>query len=475
MSKSIPSILLFLWFSIATCKIENEDVNITFRTELPKEYIGKNGTIVISAEPSDKFDRDTSKQICFKSKITNGKDTYPVDCGFWKSSSEGKYFYAFCNIYDTNIPSGNYSFDFSGISKFRYQYYDINIGAFKGFNFVKLAQDYIDIYAPAQEIYIEEGKYYYYFKFKLVSYNQECIFLENHLILDCHPNGDELVCSKTKNELERVLYAKEAKYDVLYSSDRERVNILPLVGSITIIDNIAKKTDVFIKITKLKESVAEDGTFVAYETNVTNIDEVYSISDSVKLEFENEKGETARSECIIKKDDGMPLLVLCNPRLDGISWLKEIKEEKIFRESSIKYNFRIQPVKNEEKIRCKRDIGTFVYSRYPNVLDFTQKDSLFVEYFTNNPEYFKGITFNQDKGDLSCEIRHDVNVRCTIPKSHFDGKKTGYYYTKHTNHLNSKSTYYIIDPIKVILNSSSSGFFYSVSLYYLLLFILIMF
>ena len=165
MSKSIPSILLFLWFSIVTCKIENEDVNITFRTELPKEYIGKNGTIVISAEPSDKFDRDTSKQICFKSKITNGKDTYPVDCGFWKSSSEGKYFYAFCNIYDTNIPSGNYSFDFSGISKFRYQYYDINIGAFKGFNFVKLAQDYIDIYAPAQEIYIEEGINYYYFKF----------------------------------------------------------------------------------------------------------------------------------------------------------------------------------------------------------------------------------------------------------------------------------------------------------------------
>ena len=103
MSKSIPSILLFLWFSIVTCKIENEDVNITFRTELPKEYIGKNGTIVISAEPSDKFDRDTSKQICFKSKITNGKDTYPVDCGFWKSSSEGKYFYAFCNIYKTSL------------------------------------------------------------------------------------------------------------------------------------------------------------------------------------------------------------------------------------------------------------------------------------------------------------------------------------------------------------------------------------
>ena len=49
----------------------------------------------------------------------------------------------------------------------------------------------------------------------------------------------------------------------------------------------------------------------------------------------------------------MPLLVLCNPRLDGISWLKEIKEEKIFRESSIKYNFRIQPDKMKKKYVVK--------------------------------------------------------------------------------------------------------------------------
>ena len=277
------------------------------------------------AQPSNKFDIDTTKKTYFKSKITNGKDTYPVDCGFWKASKES-HFYVFYNIYDTSIPAGNYSFDFSGIEKFEYQNYCINIAGDKGFNFVRLDQDYIDLYGPEQTINIEEGKNNYdmNLKFKLVSYNQECIFFQNNLILDCQPNQDELICSITKNEIEKVFESKEMKYEVLYSSDHERVISLPLVGRITIKDNLIKKTDVFIKITKLIENVAEDGSFVAYETNVTNIDKIVTDCDTVHLDFENEKGETKRSSCLFKKDEEKPLLVLCNPYLEGISWLKEI-------------------------------------------------------------------------------------------------------------------------------------------------------
>ena len=60
-----------------------------------------------------------------------------------------------------------------------------------------------------------------------------------------------------------------------------------------------------------------------------------------------------------------------------------------------------------------------------------------------------------------------------MPKSHFD--KDGFYFIKHNNHLNKKSTIYEIAPIKVILNEKGKGSFYSLSLYYLLLLILIMF
>ena len=83
------------------------------------------------------------------------------------------------------------------------------------------------------------------------------------------------------------------------------------------------------------------------------------------------------------------------------------------------------------------------------------------------------MTFNKDKGDLSCEIGQNGLLRCTVPKSHFD--KNGFYFIKHNNHLNSKSTIYEISPLKVILNEQGKGIFYSLSLYYLLLLILIIF
>ena len=61
-----------------------------------------------------------------------------------------------------------------------------------------------------------------------------------------------------------------------------------------------------------------------------------------------------------------------------------------------------------------------------------------------------------------------------MPKSHFDGLRSGYYFTKHTNHLGGKSTSYEAPPIKVILNDiGGGGSMNSFILYYWLLLILI--
>ena len=436
---------------------------------LSSKIIGKKGTIIIESNQASLFEIDTSRKIYFQSKIS---DKYDVDCGFWKDSDDKMY--VFCNL-DTNIPEGAHYITFQGIPKFTYQNYGITISDSK-FDFQKSDKDIIDLYSEQQTIDIKDDEDSYELKFNIVAYNQEEVFLGD-MKMNCKQNDNKLFCQISKSDLEKDLYRNEVTMKVCYIKENDN-NLLAeffLVGKILIKDYVDQKTDVFIGITKLVENVAEGESNIAYETNVTNLNKVSTSIDFLQLNFVNDNGDTSSCECSLKKYDNYPLYITCFMRLDGKNRLKEIESEINILDANIRYNFRIQPVKNEEKIRCKRDIGTFVYSRYPNVLDFTQKDSLFVEYFTDNPGYFKGITFNQDKGDLSCEIRHDVNVRCTIPKSHFDGKKTGYYYTKHTNHLNSKSTYYIIDPIKVILNSSSSGFFYSVSLYYLLLFILIMF
>ena len=52
---------------------------------------------------------------------------------------------------------------------------------------------------------------------------------------------------------------------------------LPFVDFITIIDNIAQKTDVFVGITRLLVNVTKGNSYIAYETNITNINNVISV------------------------------------------------------------------------------------------------------------------------------------------------------------------------------------------------------
>jgi len=147
-------------------------------------------------------------------------------------------------------------------------------------------------------------------------------------------------------------------------------------------------------------------------------------------------------------------------------------------DANIRYNFRIQPVKNEEIIDFNRNgEGSWIYRVFPYALNFTKKDTLYIDLYSEGISNLKGITLNQNKGELSCQNQNRF-LRCTVPKSHFEGAKDKYYFIKHNNHLNSKSTYYEISPIEIILNSSgpdSKGNILSISsLYYSLLLILIM-
>ena len=49
-------------------------------------------------------------------------------------------------------------------------------------------------------------------------------------------------------------------------------------------DNIQKE-DVFIKITKLLDNRVDNSSFIAYETNITNISDAFS--DEFELDFED--------------------------------------------------------------------------------------------------------------------------------------------------------------------------------------------
>ena len=462
--KSFSFIFLYFLFVSFLKVIRGLTINLN---ELSTKYIGRKGTLVIKASKDDNFKEDTTRKTHFTTKISNGKE---VDCGFWKSSEIN--FYVFCNI-GVDIPAGNYSIDFVGIPVFNYQNYSVNIySSYWKYDFIKLDKELIDLYSDKQTINLVKNKDFYELKFNVLSYNKEVLMM-GYEPMDCRQEKDILLCQIKKNEIEKSLVENEVKVSVFYISDEPNNHglvELPLVEKISILDNIAQKIDIFVGITRLLENVAEDKSFIAYETNVTYINKVSS-NNLLEFEFENEYQEKDKSNCSFKKYDDNPLLIVCfTPKEIGKCWLKEIKSEIEVNNAHFRYNFRIQPVKNDEKIySSKEDKGSWIMWLYPKILDFSSNDILFIDYASEGENYLKGITFNKDKGDLSCEIRQNRLLRCTVPKYHFE--KDGYYFLKHTNHLDDKSFFYEIPPIKVILKGS----FCFISLYYSLLLIIIMF
>ena len=467
MSELKTLIFIFICIVFTNC-LEANDINVNPK-KLISEYIGKKGTLAISASSTgNKFKEDEKRKASFNHTVYNGNKTFNVECGLW--THLGDNLFIFCNI-GIDIPAGHYSINFKDIPLFVYQDQYIIISSNSNFEFEKVDEDIIDLYSKKQTINIERGKDTYDLKFNVVSYNQEAIMLRTlgYIFLNCIQENNILNCQINKNELEKGLSKSKLTSNVYYINNRDEGVIvsLPFVGDIIITDNITEKVDVFVGITRLLENVVDGGSTFAYETNVTYINKVIA---NLELSFKNENGSNSR-ECTFKKYDDNPLLIICTspvPSLGKFFYLKEIKEEIIYNDTHIKYNFRIQPVKNEEKIYySEKDKGEIIIMLCPEIFDFTKKDPLYIDYVSKKKDYIKGITFNKDKGDLSCKRFKNGLLRCTVPKSHFE--KSGYYFTKHTNHLDRKSVYYETSPIKVILKGS----YYSTSLYYYLLLLIL--
>ena len=458
-------------------KEKNRDVTITLRY-IHDEYIGKKGTIAIeSASDISDFDYiDTSKTILFQSYLVNGINKYKIDCGFFKE--EGGKLYTFCN-FDEKIPAGNYSLDISEVTKITYKDYNIALKQDGTLEFKKYDSDIIDLYSDKQTITVEEGKDTYDLRFKISTYTKMPILLNLQIAIDCSQEKDELVCQITRNQLESILAKEEDQLFMGYINYNYRAKKFPLISKIVVKYNLQKK-DIFVGITKLIENVAEDDTLIAYETNITDISNVFTSIGVFDLEFSNSNTGTKSCSCSFRKYDENPLLIVCFINNEGTNWLKEITQEKIFDNLNIKYKFRIQTVNNEEKINCKTrtGMGTFIFYNYPYILDFTKSDSFTVEYGMENPKSLVGLTFNENSKDLSCNTIGREIKRCTVTKSPFDGKKNGYYFIKHSNHLDGKSTSYEGFPVKVILDGSGNGSKYnkvSITMVYSLLLVLIMF
>ena len=444
---------LFFFISCSNRKLKELTetvIDVTVRDIYGDNIVGKRGTVILETNWIFVDFSNTKKNTCFNSIIANSEHSLLVKCGIWREKDSSTFI--FCNI-DETIPKGDWYLSLNKIS-FEYNGYRFKLIAEKEYFFIKDDLNILDLYSDKQIINLNDGKQSYDLIFKIVSYNGEKLILNGGTVLDnCIQKNDELICTITKKKVEEYLFEQSGQkfLGLTYLNSNYRITKFPMIPKIEVIYDNIQKTNINVLITKVIQNVAEHDTPIAYETNVNDIENIYMDLESFDLTFESEK-EEKKASCGFRKYDNSPLLLVCFLNRVGEYWLREIREDIII-ESHFKYNFIIKPVKLLDKLYLDSSLsGSFIFILYPEVLDFTKKDLLIIEYIIEDPNYLTGITFNENEKDLVCQNVGREMKRCIVPKSHFKGKKSGYYFTKHQNHLNKKSSSYEALPIKVILN-----------------------
>lgn len=136
------------------------------------------------------------------------------------------------------------------------------------------------------------------------------------------------------------------------------------------------------------------------------------------------------------------------------------------------YNFTVNYQKEESYSRGVK--SEYIIGVFPNILDFTSQNETnfsIVGYINYNLDK---LTLNLESENLKCEANYKyTTIQCIVPKSHFQGKKSGYYYLYYTNFLGGKSLFYEVEAFKVILSGSIISFSINKIVYILSLLLLL--
>ena len=415
---------------------ENEII-IRIEKEVNKDIIkiGQKGILYLTTNFIDQSHIFKDIYIPFNSTIKDENNyEYNVNCKLWIPNSEK--LRIICKL-NENLMSNHQKILLNKV-EFIYNNYNIMIFQQDHFEVEQINYDISFLYSDKQNIEINEGIESYNFKFYIEKYNDETLYIygerNNSIILDnCEKNENELNCEISKEKLEEILIKNNEQFKVGAINDTIGIINFDFILNININYKIDNKEDIYIEITNLISQYSQEGTPIAFETNVTNIPSINS--DIFDL-------------CYFKKNKGTPLLYICNFNSSTSSYI--ISKELIMNNSHYKYNFRIQPFKEKYYFTIV-DIGTSINLAYPEILNFTSEELLTIKFIISDPSLVKNLKFVSDSYYLECE---DVNgiKKCIVPLAHFIGKKSEYYYLNQTNGRRQKSFFhYESFPIKVIL------------------------
>ena len=454
----MKNVLIFFILGInilVNCKEVNEDITITIHYGQDKQNIGnKNGMLVFISKYNDTsniFDlNDIEEKSYFtvNTTYTNTSNIYPLRCRLWKYR---QMMYLLCNI---EISSSDENIEVRKKHTFEYKGYNVIID-FYAYNLQihRYEGNIPFLYNLKEEtINVEESQQTINFEFKVDSYNNEPLFYLDSILYmmkidNCKMESKTLKCEILKKNFDVVAKENNNIYIVYLAFFHGGLGMFQFVNPINInYPNIAKE-DIYLSLENIKENIVDSGTFITFETNIRTFPKIKTKFFPITLWKEENSCD------FIKHENSDSLYMVCRTDYtNGNFTIGEIKQY-ILNDIHYQYNFIIQPKNLDVNISILNKLGSSLIKVYPDTLDFTSEDSLDL-YINRDSGIDDRINFNirlnKDGSDLNCVIL-EYGKKCTVPKSHFLGKKGGYYYIYHKDSLGNYLAYYENFGVKVIL------------------------
>ena len=378
---------------------------------------------------------------------------YYFDCRLWNPKNSN--IIVLCSMMDNFNLSNTSNFEFLA-HYIRYKDYRIEIRTQEElfFQFQQFNEEIPFLYSEPQDVYLNNPKDYYDLIFKyergypvyaVLSAKEEANTFT--LLNNCSRKNGNLVFHIKKESLEE-LFTYNSSLTVSYLTKQYGPFKYEFVLDINNLYDQTKE-DINIELTEVLNTISEVNSLIAIRTNITQIGPLTSKMFLLKF---YDRSQSYTKKCFFKKYDNneTSMFLFCEMDEKG-KFDFFIEEEKIIlNDIHYKYNFVIYRSEIYERINVDGNGKNIIYYT-TEVLDFTTSSSDIIEYFSNGAQFFEDIKLNPDSPSLICDINTNYYKRCTVDKTHFEGKETGYYYHYYKNHLNKSEIAYDARPVKVIV------------------------
>ena len=131
------------------------------------------------------------------------------------------------------------------------------------------------LFSVSQTINMTEDKDIFEIKFNIGKYNNESLFMYSEKaynnIDDMTIRDKELICKFKKEKLEEILVKGEQFFNIYTLIESNGLIKLGAISKITILKKDIPKEDIFVEVTKLLSKTATTSEYIAFETNIKNI------------------------------------------------------------------------------------------------------------------------------------------------------------------------------------------------------------